>query len=177
MKVSSFLIIILLFSPQSHADIKGKFWQLNGMRGGRARLHAVMAKKKMEHAWRCVFFIFCLPRSAPGAPPREVTVTESGDNGTAVMVSWQPPPEEEQNGVILEYKVTDTQKIKKIKQPAAPSGLSKQDSYCRDTKEKQTEIQTDTADNRVRDNAQTWKGNEFLGWGRTFPLCRYSCVQ
>uniref|UniRef100_A0A3Q3EDK3 Roundabout, axon guidance receptor, homolog 1 (Drosophila) n=1 Tax=Labrus bergylta TaxID=56723 RepID=A0A3Q3EDK3_9LABR len=42
---------------------------------------------------------------APSAPPREVTVTESGDNGTAVLVSWQPPPEEEQNGVVQEYKI------------------------------------------------------------------------
>ncbi|XP_034460086.1 roundabout homolog 1 isoform X5 [Hippoglossus hippoglossus] len=42
---------------------------------------------------------------APGAPPREVTVTESGDNGTAIVVSWQPPPEEEQNGVVQEYKI------------------------------------------------------------------------
>nr|XP_046245513.1 roundabout homolog 1 isoform X1 [Scatophagus argus]XP_046245514.1 roundabout homolog 1 isoform X1 [Scatophagus argus] len=42
---------------------------------------------------------------APSAPPREVTVTESGDNGTAIVVSWQPPPEEEQNGVVQEYKI------------------------------------------------------------------------
>ncbi|XP_060902919.1 roundabout homolog 1 isoform X3 [Labrus mixtus] len=42
---------------------------------------------------------------APSAPPREVTVTESGDNGTAILVSWQPPPEEEQNGVVQEYKI------------------------------------------------------------------------
>lgn len=49
---------------------------------------------------------FCPLPSAPSAPPREVTVTESGDNGTAIIVSWQPPPEEEQNGVVLEYKVT-----------------------------------------------------------------------
>uniref|UniRef100_A0A667WFS5 Roundabout guidance receptor 1 n=1 Tax=Myripristis murdjan TaxID=586833 RepID=A0A667WFS5_9TELE len=42
---------------------------------------------------------------APSAPPREVTVTESGDNGTAIVVSWQPPPEDEQNGVVQEYKI------------------------------------------------------------------------
>ncbi|XP_053728756.1 roundabout homolog 1 isoform X5 [Synchiropus splendidus] len=42
---------------------------------------------------------------APSAPPREVTVTESGDNGTAIVVSWQPPPEEEQNGLVQEYKI------------------------------------------------------------------------
>ncbi|XP_045930679.1 roundabout homolog 1 isoform X5 [Micropterus dolomieu] len=42
---------------------------------------------------------------APSAPPREVTVAESGDNGTAIVVSWQPPPEEEQNGVVQEYKI------------------------------------------------------------------------
>ncbi|XP_015235043.1 PREDICTED: roundabout homolog 1 isoform X3 [Cyprinodon variegatus] len=42
---------------------------------------------------------------APSAPPRKVTVTESEGNGTAVVVSWQPPPEEEQNGVLQEYKI------------------------------------------------------------------------
>lgn len=85
-------------------------------------------KKSLVHEG--VIFIFCLLPSAPSAPPREVTVTESGDNGTTIMVSWQPPPEEEQNGVVQEYKVTKKQK----KQPAAAtSGLSNWDSYCRDT--------------------------------------------
>ncbi|XP_056329854.1 roundabout homolog 1 isoform X5 [Danio aesculapii] len=42
---------------------------------------------------------------APSAAPRGVTVTGSGDNGTAVLVAWQPPPEEEQNGVVQEYKI------------------------------------------------------------------------
>ncbi|XP_046891364.1 roundabout homolog 1 [Hypomesus transpacificus] len=42
---------------------------------------------------------------APSAAPRGVSVTESGDNGTAIVVSWQPPPEEEQNGVVQEYKI------------------------------------------------------------------------
>ncbi|XP_077578451.1 roundabout homolog 1 [Stigmatopora nigra] len=41
----------------------------------------------------------------PSAPPREVSVSESGDNGTAIVVSWQPPPEEDQNGVVQEYKI------------------------------------------------------------------------
>ncbi|XP_045070570.1 roundabout homolog 1 isoform X2 [Coregonus clupeaformis] len=42
---------------------------------------------------------------APSAAPRGVTVTESADNGTAIVVSWQPPPEEEQNGVVQQYKI------------------------------------------------------------------------
>ncbi|XP_057206568.1 roundabout homolog 1 isoform X2 [Triplophysa rosa] len=42
---------------------------------------------------------------APSAAPRGVTVTGSGDNGTAILVSWQPPPEEEQNGMVQEYKI------------------------------------------------------------------------
>ncbi|KAM6961030.1 LOW QUALITY PROTEIN: roundabout homolog 1 [Aplochiton taeniatus] len=41
----------------------------------------------------------------PSAAPRGVTVMESGDNGTAIVVSWQPPPEEEQNGMVQEYKI------------------------------------------------------------------------
>uniref|UniRef100_A0A4W4FP04 Roundabout, axon guidance receptor, homolog 1 (Drosophila) n=2 Tax=Electrophorus electricus TaxID=8005 RepID=A0A4W4FP04_ELEEL len=42
---------------------------------------------------------------APSAAPRGVTVTESGDNGTVVLLSWQAPPEDEQNGVVQEYKI------------------------------------------------------------------------
>ncbi|KAA0701788.1 Roundabout -like protein 1 [Triplophysa tibetana] len=42
---------------------------------------------------------------APSAAPRGVTLTGSGDNGTAILVSWQPPPEEEQNGMVQEYKI------------------------------------------------------------------------
>lgn len=52
------------------------------------------------------FVPVCLPPLAPSAAPRGVTVTKSDDNGTAILVSWQPPPEEEQNGVVQEYKVT-----------------------------------------------------------------------
>lgn len=74
-----------------------------------------------------VFFIFSLPPSAPSAPPREVTVTESEDNGTAIVVSWQPPPEEEQNGVVQEYKV---------KENAATFVLSKWDLHCRNTQKR-----------------------------------------
>ncbi|XP_072547703.1 roundabout homolog 1 isoform X6 [Salminus brasiliensis] len=42
---------------------------------------------------------------APSAAPREVTVTESGDNGTAILLSWQAPPEDERNGVVQEYRI------------------------------------------------------------------------
>ncbi|XP_041128209.1 roundabout homolog 1-like isoform X2 [Polyodon spathula] len=42
---------------------------------------------------------------APSAPPQSVTVTKNDDNGTAILVSWQPPPEEFQNGVLQEYKI------------------------------------------------------------------------
>lgn len=81
-----------------------------------------------SHILRCDF---CLLPSVPSAPPREVTVTESGDNGTAIIVSWQPPPEEEQNGVVLEYKVTIIMIIKKEKKKkAAISCQRKWDLYC-----------------------------------------------
>lgn len=69
-----------------------------GMRGENGDITGIKS-----HILRCDF---CLFPSVPSAPPREVTVTESGDNGTAIIVSWQPPLEEEQNGVVLEYKVT-----------------------------------------------------------------------
>uniref|UniRef100_A0A8C8RCG5 Roundabout guidance receptor 1 n=1 Tax=Pelusios castaneus TaxID=367368 RepID=A0A8C8RCG5_9SAUR len=42
---------------------------------------------------------------APSAPPQSVSVTKNDGNGTAIVVSWQPPPEENQNGMVQEYKV------------------------------------------------------------------------
>ncbi|XP_012497564.1 PREDICTED: roundabout homolog 1 [Propithecus coquereli] len=42
---------------------------------------------------------------APSAPPQSVTVSKNDGNGTAILVSWQPPPEDTQNGMVQEYKV------------------------------------------------------------------------
>ncbi|XP_077448156.1 roundabout homolog 2-like isoform X1 [Stigmatopora argus] len=43
---------------------------------------------------------------APGAPPQEVTVLTVGqNNSTSISVSWDPPPPDEQNGIIQEYKI------------------------------------------------------------------------
>ncbi|XP_053561998.1 roundabout homolog 1 isoform X1 [Bombina bombina] len=41
----------------------------------------------------------------PSAPPQSVILTKSDGNGTAIVVSWQPPPEDTQNGMVQEYKV------------------------------------------------------------------------
>ncbi|XP_010780302.1 roundabout homolog 2-like isoform X2 [Notothenia coriiceps] len=43
---------------------------------------------------------------APGAPPQLVTVLTVGShNSTSISVSWDPPPSDEQNGIIQEYKI------------------------------------------------------------------------
>ncbi|NXL92305.1 ROBO3 protein, partial [Alectura lathami] len=42
------------------------------------------------------------PEAAPSAPPRAVSVVR---NGTSIIISWQPPPPAEQNGVIRDYRV------------------------------------------------------------------------
>ncbi|XP_073524318.1 roundabout homolog 1 isoform X5 [Phyllobates terribilis] len=42
---------------------------------------------------------------APSAPPQSVTITKNDGNGTAIVINWQPPPEENQNGLVQEYKV------------------------------------------------------------------------
>uniref|UniRef100_A0A663NC60 Roundabout guidance receptor 1 n=1 Tax=Athene cunicularia TaxID=194338 RepID=A0A663NC60_ATHCN len=42
---------------------------------------------------------------APSAPPQSVSVTKNDGNGTAIVVTWQPPPEDNQNGRVQEYKV------------------------------------------------------------------------
>uniref|UniRef100_A0A8C6YR97 Roundabout guidance receptor 1 n=1 Tax=Nothoprocta perdicaria TaxID=30464 RepID=A0A8C6YR97_NOTPE len=42
---------------------------------------------------------------APSAPPQSVSVTKNDGNGTAIVVTWQPPPEDNRNGMVQEYKV------------------------------------------------------------------------
>ncbi|KAM4620724.1 roundabout homolog 1-like [Polymixia lowei] len=42
---------------------------------------------------------------APSRAPQGVTVTKSDANGTTILVAWKPPPEEEMNGVVQEYKI------------------------------------------------------------------------
>ncbi|XP_057676121.1 roundabout homolog 2-like isoform X2 [Corythoichthys intestinalis] len=43
---------------------------------------------------------------APSAPPQQVTVLTVGhNNSTSISVSWDPPPSDEQNGIIQEYKI------------------------------------------------------------------------
>lgn len=89
----------------SHAQ--KKFWQLNYTeKAGRDCRHLGFF---FPLSYMNIFFLLSTS-PAPSAPPRKVTVTESGDNGTAIIVSWQPPPEEEQNGVVQEYKVTRKKK-------------------------------------------------------------------
>lgn len=108
-----------------------------------------------SHILRCDF---CLLPSVPSAPPREVTVTESGDNGTAIIVSWQPPPEEEQNGVVLEYKVATIMII--IKKKLQLSHVCA--SATRIVEAHKGDANKDSGGSDKRDNAQTRKGNEFL---------------
>uniref|UniRef100_A0A8C8CIC0 Roundabout guidance receptor 1 n=1 Tax=Oncorhynchus tshawytscha TaxID=74940 RepID=A0A8C8CIC0_ONCTS len=45
------------------------------------------------------------PEEAPSGAPQGVTITKSDANGTAILVAWQPPPAEEQNGMVQEYKI------------------------------------------------------------------------
>ncbi|XP_070344798.1 roundabout homolog 2 isoform X12 [Equus asinus] len=43
---------------------------------------------------------------APSAPPQSVTVLTVGShNSTSISVSWDPPPPDDQNGIIQEYKI------------------------------------------------------------------------
>ncbi|XP_032389383.1 roundabout homolog 1 isoform X2 [Etheostoma spectabile] len=42
---------------------------------------------------------------APSRAPQGVTVTKSETNGTAILVAWRPPPQQEEAGVIQEYKI------------------------------------------------------------------------
>ncbi|XP_061558458.1 roundabout homolog 3 isoform X3 [Phycodurus eques] len=46
------------------------------------------------------------PEEVPSAPPRAVTVaTVKQSNISSIIVSWEPPPSDMQNGIIQEYKV------------------------------------------------------------------------
>uniref|UniRef100_A0A3P9BY80 Roundabout guidance receptor 1 n=1 Tax=Maylandia zebra TaxID=106582 RepID=A0A3P9BY80_9CICH len=42
---------------------------------------------------------------APSRAPQGVTVTKTEANGTAILVSWKPPPNAEEAGLIQEYKI------------------------------------------------------------------------
>ncbi|KAM7374101.1 hypothetical protein PAMP_006778 [Pampus punctatissimus] len=43
---------------------------------------------------------------APSAPPQQVSVLTVGShNSTSISVSWDPPPSDQQNGIIQEYKI------------------------------------------------------------------------
>ncbi|XP_025766720.1 roundabout homolog 1 isoform X5 [Oreochromis niloticus] len=42
---------------------------------------------------------------APSRAPQGVTVTTTEANGTAILVSWKPPPNAEEAGLIQEYKI------------------------------------------------------------------------
>ncbi|XP_069366112.1 roundabout homolog 1-like isoform X3 [Paralichthys olivaceus] len=42
---------------------------------------------------------------APSRAPQGVTVTKSDTNGTAILITWKPPPHPEEAGVIQEYKI------------------------------------------------------------------------
>lgn len=53
-----------------------------------------------------VSWMFFTLQPAPGAPPQQVTVLTVGShNSTSISVSWDPPPTDQQNGIIQEYKV------------------------------------------------------------------------
>lgn len=64
----------------------------------------------LSHVLPVFFFFYLLTHpsgpSAPGAPPQQVTVLTVGShNSTSISVSWDPPPTDQQNGIIQEYKV------------------------------------------------------------------------
>ncbi|XP_056267338.1 roundabout homolog 2-like [Pseudoliparis swirei] len=55
---------------------------------------SILAKAQLEVA------------DAPGAAPQQVTVLTVGShNSTSISVSWDPPPSDQQNGIIQEYKI------------------------------------------------------------------------
>lgn len=61
--------------------------------------------------WLTVYITVLAPRK----PPQGVTVTKSDANGTAIIVSWKPPYEVEEDGVIQEYKVKKKSSQLKVK--------------------------------------------------------------
>ncbi|GCB70311.1 hypothetical protein scyTo_0010751, partial [Scyliorhinus torazame] len=52
---------------------------------------------------------------APSAPPQSVTVMMVGNhNSTSISVSWDPPPLEQQNGIIQEYKFSLSPSLRQV---------------------------------------------------------------
>lgn len=65
-----------------------------------------MAELTSGESWSITpLLTVCSVVSAPSRAPQGVTVTKSDANGTAILVSWKPPPEVEEGGIIQEYKV------------------------------------------------------------------------
>ncbi|XP_069492545.1 roundabout homolog 1 isoform X2 [Ambystoma mexicanum] len=42
---------------------------------------------------------------APSAPPQNVAITKTEGNGTSIVISWKPPPDDTLNGIVQEYKI------------------------------------------------------------------------
>lgn len=62
--------------------------------------HTISATLLMSPLLTVCFFVL-----APSRAPQGVTVTKTEANGTAILVSWKPPPNAEEAGLIQEYKV------------------------------------------------------------------------
>ena len=107
----------------------------------------------------CVCVCVCHP--APSAAPRGVSVTESGDNGTAIVVSWQPPPEEEQNGVVQEYKVRASRRERN------PGDVWQGETQQRENRHRPKEIQ------RLYVQTLRWY---IVGWGPVYGISPGLCL-
>uniref|UniRef100_A0A3P8P540 Roundabout, axon guidance receptor, homolog 1 (Drosophila) n=1 Tax=Astatotilapia calliptera TaxID=8154 RepID=A0A3P8P540_ASTCA len=62
--------------------------------------HTISATLLMSPLLTVCFFVL-----APSRAPQGVTVTKTEANGTAILVSWKPPPNAEEAGLIQEYKI------------------------------------------------------------------------
>lgn len=66
----------------------------------------------------------CFVFAAPDAPPQQVTVATVGShNSTSISVSWDPPPLDEQNGIIQQYTVELTSAIYQFIKPRNRSAV------------------------------------------------------
>lgn len=76
-----------------------------------------------------LLLIVCFFVLAPSRAPQGVTVTKTEANGTAILVSWKPPPNAEEAGLIQEYKV-----IKKKRQLSLTHSCTCPSASCIATK-------------------------------------------
>lgn len=98
--------LLLIQSPSHYLPIVHKSWSYKTVKHLFKHLHINSVCLSSLFAFiSCSKFLSCLrltlPEEPPSAPPQ--TVIASGRTNQSIMIQWQPPPENHQNGLLQGY--------------------------------------------------------------------------